>query len=883
MKLSILLITGTSDREGLDTVQNIINQNSGLTGEIFLIISGDFNDENRKKLYLEHTAVFGMTAFINQGGKSDAELLNTFIRYANADLCTVMRAGSRTDPGFFAKLIHHLDTNEELNIAFGQRIAEGIENFTPSGRGSNEIDLSKEYGCFPCGLEGTVIRTSFAAEHPFEQSAEGYAEELGIFKMVSACDKLWYDSSIKIWLPANRQYILKELEDMSSLPEDTGREYFCEVYEKCLLPLNESCKGKDGRLPLTLQHLIAAAVLKTVNEGMYARKTPELDRIYIMSTLTKALSAVEDKVICNVYGVGVNHALIDEIRIMLGLKHGHENYYTEMCYGDGRLYAAQKDIIICDNTQVRIRIKLLDGGSGTFLLDGEFTDVFNERRTKVVAEYGGKEHKLTYDRKGTATILFGKETIRDRSFRLKLDADENKRQELKFFILFKGCKYELKASFGDIASKLRDGDEGSFFPLGKGIYAYAEGGRMVTAPMDDKEIRRRERIRMSHAAAGNVPFTLRAAYACTRFWFRKKNIWMFADDPVQGGGAAEDMFRYAMTRHDELYCYYLTEKGSPAAQQLLTDGYKPLYKGTLLHKLLFLNAQVYLTTRPDVVMQNIPGQADISYSLTRQSDTTVVMLQNSTSDKPDKDKHKRSHDNVRLFFCGTKSYTDELSEQEYGYSGTDAVRLTGLTSYDDIKDTSGEDRIIFMTAKYTQQGTDFAKSEFFSRYSSVINNERLQKALKDSGCRLAFAMEGVTNEECKGFGEHENILLLTDDFSISEHKSKAKLIVTDDANEYEAAVMKKPLIFYGCDDGMDYAVKAEDSDKLVELLCERISEGLTVSEEQRAKEDAWFGSEESGVRRRIYNDIITFLYESGRIDGYEDFGVADKYDEENYS
>ena len=56
MKLSVLLITSASDREGLDTVQNIISQNSGLASEIFLIISGDFGDEDRKKLYLEHTA-----------------------------------------------------------------------------------------------------------------------------------------------------------------------------------------------------------------------------------------------------------------------------------------------------------------------------------------------------------------------------------------------------------------------------------------------------------------------------------------------------------------------------------------------------------------------------------------------------------------------------------------------------------------------------------------------------------------------------------------------------------------------------------------------------------------------------------------------------------
>lgn len=669
MKLSVLLITGKSDRTALETVQNIAGQTGDLAKDVFLIIAGGFTEDDRKKLYLERASAFGMTAFINVGDKSDAELLNTFIKYANADFCTVMRAGGRTDPNYFGKLIHALEQDESLNIACGVRVSDQADHFTPSDRQSGVVDLSKTYGCFPRSLEGTVVRTSYAAEHSFDIEAESFAEQKTVLTMLCGCGKIFFDSHVKIWLADTPDNGEKQSDAVYT------KEYHTAGFEKCILPLETDCKGKDGRLPLFLQHFVAAEVLERVRSGMTLDNFPEEDRTAVLETLTKALRSVEEKVICGVYGEILPRYDITQKRIMLGLKHGHEGFYTDISYSRDRLFAAQKDIILFDSSRLFIHIDLLNVRRGCIELDGSFMSIFSERRTKVTAEYGGKEYRLTYDRKGNGINLFGRETLRERSFHLTFPVNTESRAELRFFILFKGCKYELKSSFdGSVFGRLTDDSYGSFYPLGNDIFATSENGRTVTRYMDKKEQRSRFKETMRMSAQSGAPFLLRAAYKYTKFWFKGKYIWIFADDTEQGGAAAEDMFRYAMTRHDELYCYYLTDKGSAAAQRLITDGYKPLYTGTLLHRLLFLNAQVYITTKPDVLSKNLPDSTiDIQ---ARSMKMNTVMLQNTPEDKPSFDKNDRLHDNVRLYFCGTRDYLDELKKPKYGYEHTDVLRLS---------------------------------------------------------------------------------------------------------------------------------------------------------------------------------------------------------------
>ena len=420
----------------------------------------------------------------------------------------------------------------------------------------------------------------------------------------------------------------------------------------------------------------------------------------------------------------------------------------------------------------------------------------------------------------------------------------------------------------------------SIFPLGNGYFATAENGRIETLCLDEKEQRRRFREAMDCAAKGSVPFMLRNSYRFTKFWFGSKNIWLFADDTEKGGGAAEDMFRYAMTRHDELYCYYLTDKNSQAAQKLIADGYKPLYTGSLLHRLLFLNAQVYITTQPNVLMKNMPGEAGISYSMSRHCRMHTVFLQDSPADKPSVAKNSRMRDNVRLYFCGTGEYFEELKKPEYGYENTEVLKLTGLTRFDDIIDRSGEDKLILMIARYvSKEEIPFGETEFFKNIKALLENEKLKKALDDSAYTLTLAFEGVTNDEAKALPKSEKVDILTDVFSADQLKSKASLIVTDNAEEIDAGFMRKPLIYYNTEGGRGYGERAETPDELAEMISGYIDGGMAVKEELSKKADEYFGAAPLGCKREIYNTIITYLYENGEIEGYEDFETADNYDE----
>lgn len=879
MKLSVLLITGASDRVAIDTVQNIAGQSGGLVKDIFLIIAGDFTEDDRKKLYLERSADFGMTAFINIGGKSEAELLNTFIKYANADFCTVMRAGGKVDPSYFSKLISVLENDSSVDIASGRLMCRGNEIFFPASAKGGNIDLDKDFSCFPSAFECTLFRTSFALEHTFEPEAGVFAQQKCMLKALCECRRFYYDDRLTAWLAEGKSPRAKAAELHT---EAHTAEYHTAIFDKCLMPLTESCKGKDGRLPLFLQHYITAKVIECADRGLKINEFPEEERKILSETLQNVLHPVEDKVICDVYGIlnRNGRAGFEEKRLLLGLKHGHENYFPDISYNDEKLFSVQKDIVLSDSTKLSIEIVQLNLCRDNIEIDGCFDNIFSERRTKFTAEYNGCEYKLTYDRKGAPIMFFGKKLDRKRTFHLSIPIAEST-AELRFFILFKGCKYELRTIFSSYGSRVEDGYPDSIFPLGDNYFARAENGRLVTLTLTEKEQKRCFRHTMERARGSGIPFTLRTAYRCTKFWFRNKNIWLFADDTEKGGGAAEDMFRYSMTRHDELYCYYITDKESPAAQRLITDGYKPLYTGSLLHRLLFLNAQVYITTKPDVIEKNLHGDEDDLYELIRLSRMNTVFLQNSPGDRPIVSKYHRLHDNVRLHFCGTGEYIDELRKPEYGYENTEVLQLTGLTSYDLVSDTSDSENMLLMTAKYIPaEQQPFTDSEFFKSFRELLENEKLMNALAESGYTAVLAFEGVTNDEANALPKHDNVNVLTDDFSLEKLISRAALVVTADPDEITAGMMRKPVIYVNTKEGKPFGEQAETVEQLADILCGYLTDGVYMKEELSKKADDYFGVSPMGCKREIYNTIITYLYDNREIDGYEDFEVADNYDEE---
>ncbi|WP_294471052.1 hypothetical protein [uncultured Ruminococcus sp.] len=880
MKLSVLLITGSSDRVALETVENIASQSGELTKDIFLIIAGDFNEEDRKKLYLERSAAYGMTAFINVGEKSEAELLNTFVRFSNAEYCTVMRAGAKADPSYFPRLTAALDDDKELNFACGRRLAANKEQLKRELTLQKGIlDLDKVFCAFPDSLEGVCARTSYLAEHPFETEAGTFAEQKNMLAMLNDCRRIWYDSTLKVLqADCNKNYA-----DAESFPPDAmTAKWHTAIFENCILPTEEKCKGKDGRLPLFLQHYAATEVLRRIDYGRLLTNFPENERETVIKTLTKALAPVEDKVLCGIYADDLPHCTVSDKRIILGLKHGREDYYTDLSYSRDKLFAVQKDIVIADSTAAEIRIDLINHRKDMTEIDGRFDDIFNHRRTKLIAEYAGKEYTITYDSKFVKHFFFGREISVEKSFHLTFPLSGT-RAELRFFLLFKGCRYEIKQRCsGQQSAKLLDDRYDSFIRLTNDICITSEGGRLVTQPMTISEQRRRFGKAVSRSAERGVPFFLRTGDRIAHRWAEGRKIWIFADDPEIGGGAAEDMFRYAMTRHDEIYCYYLTERESPAAERLIKDGYKPLYTDSFLHKLLFLNAQVYITTRPRADRTNFCCMTEAQGTLGRCSRMNVIMLQNSPDDMPAVSENNRLCDNVRLYFCGTKKYTDELKKPEYGYDNTDILRLTGLTCYDGIKDTSGEEKLLLMLAHYkAEDNADFKDTEFFRNIRTLLENRRFTDALTDSGYTLTVALGGVKNEDAEDLPKHDRITVLTDDVDEDELKSRAALIVTDNGEEISAGIMRKPLIYFGGEGGYDFGERAESAYRLADLLCGHLKDGVHQSEEKTRAADEFFGRAELGYKREIYNEIITWLCENGEIDSYEDFEVADSYEDED--
>lgn len=684
MKLAVLLVLNNEEED----IRRTIDSLSGLSGtisaeDIFLIIAGRDLDEDRKNRYLERASKIGLTAFINRGDEALPALYNTFIAHANADRCTVLHSGSTVDSGYFSGIFDVLEKDSEVLIGTGRKVFKGKANNENDVFSSNDksgiIDLDKSYGTMPWFLEGTVISSAYFAENPLDTEKGKYCETLAIMKILAGQEKLAFSASGTFICTDSRE---TSREYLNSCKTGTG---YISFIDDMLIPLGDNIKRRDGRTPLFVQYFVLIMLqlrLDANRDRRYNNCFKDEGTASLFKKMIRSLRCVEDKVICNAYGLKIDEYGLNDIRYILGLKHAKRDYNFDMTFSRERLYAGNKDFVMFSDDRLRINILLMDYKDGKLEIDGEYPDIFSDKRIKVVAVYNGERYNLVYDKRYTSTTFFGEFAYRRKTFHVSMPVYREDESSVKFYILFKGFEYRIRNSYDSHYSRVCDTLENDYWALDDEMICCCKDGCITTLPLDKKGRKRRDRAvrkEIKHSGIKGLYLT-RLMYDLTKGIFQKRKIWIFCDDIESGHGPAETMFKYAMTMHDDLYCYYLIDKDTHDSKRLKTESYRPLHSGTLSHRLILLNGGLVLTGRRDVMELNGFDLEKSAYFRGIYNFDTLMMQHESNPELP-AELYNRLHDNVSLFCAASEEDAKELLQDGYCYS-KEQVIVTGVPDYD---------------------------------------------------------------------------------------------------------------------------------------------------------------------------------------------------------
>lgn len=370
-----------------------------------------------------------------------------------------------------------------------------------------------------------------------------------------------------------------------------------------------------------------------------------------------------------------------------------------------------------------------------------------------------------------------------------------------------------------------------------------------------------------------------------KIW-KRRPIWLFLDKIYKAGDSSEYLFRYAMEQKDGIRKYYLIDRDCKDRQRLEKDGYRPILRRSLKHRLIFLSADMIIISNSTVYAFNDFSTKNSAYIRDLMNFHTVC-VQHGMSVQKIAVAQNRLRDNIRLYFCASPYEIANLSRPIYGYEDTDALKLTGVPRYDGL--VNRDQRQILISPTWRMQAAvkvtknegvardynpNFRETSYYKVYNSLINDPRLIGAAKKFGYRIVYVLHPIVSPQAGDFDRNDyvDIIPATGDMSYEKIFCESSLMVTDYSGvQFDFAYMRKPLVYLHHReipqhyeegtfhyDTMAFGEICHDNEELIGMLCDYMEHDCRMKPEYVKRADDFFAFRDHKNCERIYQVMIEY-------------------------
>ena len=748
----------------------------------------------------------------------------------------------------------------------------------------------------------------------------------------------------------NSYLICQDIEYFQGEPGDGNYKEFDGIYDKdwyipnldnFLIPLLKDYK-KDGDIPFLVQYYAMYNITCRLeanknNNNRHILDAEEIDEF--QEKLQVALEYIDDDIIMNAHRFPVYKRDYQYSRMLLRIKYGKdiEEYtsdmskllledYTEEDYhhcqmkDDEHLFITVGGVPIHSSYSLRCNIQFMDYREGCLEIDGSVPDIYDKSLFKYYFKINDKKYEVNFCERYSLTKYFGRSAYKRYPFHVSIPLDQLMQEsagaklDLEFYIEKDSREYRVSYQFDSHTSRLAAYPKNSYWHFGKyiavnNISKTSNGYQVFAIPikkynwpyMAAKEIGLGAELLFSFQMHRFRFFLLRAAWVVTAPYFKHKNIWMFFDKIYKAGDSSEYLYKYASEqlekkRSGEIHSetatcypdklYYLVDKGASDYKRLISEGYTPLRRGSFLHRLVFLNANMMIVSNSTVFAFNDYYMENSRY-IRGIPDFHVVCVQHGLSVQKIALAQQRLRDNTRLYFCASKYEIENLSHPVYDYQGYGALKLTGVPRYDGLVDEDKKQIMISPTwrmqsAKFVSknEGVErdynplFKETDYYQVYNGLINDKKLIAAAKEYGYRIAYVLHPIVSPQAEDFDKNEyvDIIPSVGDMSYEKMFRESSLMVTDYSGiQFDFAYMRKPLVYYHPEeleahyeegtfhyDTMAFGEIVKKRDELVELLIDYMKNGCKMKDEYRRRADDFYEYSDHGNCKRIFDEMVEY-------------------------
>lgn len=377
-----------------------------------------------------------------------------------------------------------------------------------------------------------------------------------------------------------------------------------------------------------------------------------------------------------------------------------------------------------------------------------------------------------------------------------------------------------------------------------------------------------------------VFLTMLAAEFAGLFARRKKaykNLWIVAERGTDARDNGYHFFKFLKNEHPEINSVYIITKDSPDRGKVAALGTVVNY-GSFRHYLCFALAKVRVSTHIDGYSPDI--LFFYKFGKLFPCKAKNIFLQHGII-KDDLTFCHADNTNIDMFVCSAVPEYEYI-DKVYGYK-EGVLQLTGLCRFDNLKKPEQPTRkILFMptwraTLRTCNRHT-FLESEYFKRYNSFLNSQKLSKLLEDHGYELVFYPHYEVQRFIDCFKAEDPRVRIADfkNNDVQELLINSDILLTDYSSVFfDFGYMRKPMVFYQYDeaafraeqhgkgyfddkrDGFGAVVETED--EVIESLEHILKNGLRPDDVYLGRMNAFFKFNDANNCRRVYEAICRLL------------------------
>lgn len=891
MNISIIWRLSEKENDNKTTFENLKGQLSDSQLSVQIIIYSNGSDNG--KLYSESLEKLGAQTKVCVIKGTDTDIYVDAKKNVVGSLVTFLYGGDHLSEGALTQVEKNADVYPNENIFMLRKCKPDGEEEAFAADGSAKkvvtVNLLKKFYCHPFYFGGTFLRNSVFMNNSFSQEL-GMEAEREFFLRVTASQKTI------IFLNSLTYYNSRTQEgDFTFYEGIYEKDWYDRSFTQFWIPFFEYLKGTYGAVPQFIQYHFMFTVKNRILSNINNRNKhviPQGDEVACLKKIGECFAYIEDDILFDCHKISESQ-MTDSWKWLYGILKYGPNFTFEKRYLSGIPYYGSSNTVFNKIGELRTNILFMDYDDGFLHIDGTIHPILFSMADEIYFMFNEKKYLLSYNQRYALTKVFGVSVYKNHSFHVELPMENVKDCHLFCFANFGNESIKINFKYDSHFSRMSGAFDNSYWFFGneqRYIMLKSENGlciRKATKKEQKKQERALEKeMFFSFQKRAWLFLAIRKVYFMMRPIMKRKPIWMYLDKIYKAGDSSEYLYRYAQKQKDGIKHYYLVDKHASDYGRLKKLGYKPLVRGSIKHRLVFLMADMMVISNSTVFAFNNYGLPNSSY-VRDIVNFHVCCVQHGMSVQKIAVAQNRLRDNTRLYFCASKYEIENLSKPIYDYVGYDALKLTGVPRYDGLVNDDKKQIMISPTWRMqaavpvrTSEGEQrdynplFKESTYFKVFNALINDPRLIEAAKKYGYRIKYVLHPIVSAQVDDFDKNDyvDVVPAVGDMSYEVMFRESSLMVTDFSGiQFDFAYMRKPLVylhhkdipqhyeegtfFY---DTMAFGEIAHDNDELIDLLCEYMANGCKMKEKYVRRADDFFYYDDHKNCERIYNIMIDY-------------------------